>query len=40
MADKFMFIPNDNTQITPSIDYTWWSKRLDTQLIELTNKII
>ena len=21
MADKLMYIPNDNTQITPSVDY-------------------
>ena len=35
MADKFKCLPNDETKITPSLDYNWWLKRLDTQLNEL-----
>ena len=35
MADKLMYIPNDNT---PSVDYYYWLKRLDTQLNEPTNQ--
>ena len=35
MADKLIYIP----KITPSVDYNYWLKRLDTQLIEL-NKIL
>ena len=31
MADKFMCIPNDDTQITPSVDYNLWLKSLNTQ---------
>ena len=38
MADKLMFIPYDDTQITPSVDYNWWLERLDTQLKEPTNQ--
>ena len=33
-----MYILNNDTQITPSEDYNYWLKRLDTQLNELTNK--
>ena len=33
---KLMYIPNVITQITPSLDFNKWLKRLDTQL----NKII
>ena len=36
MADEFMYIPNDDTQITPSVDNNKWLKRLDTQLNEPT----
>ena len=39
MADKLM-IPNDNnddTQITHSVDYNKWLKRLDTELNEPNN---
>ena len=38
MAKKFMYIPNDDTQNTPSVDYNLWSKRLDTQLNKQTNQ--
>ena len=34
MADKFMYNPNDDAQITHSVNYNWWLKRLDTQLNE------
>ena len=30
MADKFMYIPNDDTQITPSVDYNSSLNRLAT----------
>ena len=33
-----MYIPNDDTQITPSVDYNKWLKLLATQLNEPTNK--
>ena len=36
MAVKLMCIPNENTQITPSVDYNYWFKRLNTQLNEST----
>ena len=29
-----MYIPNDNYKITPSVDYNYWLKRLDTKLNE------
>ena len=35
MAEKFMI-----HKITPSVDYNWWFKRLDTQLNESTNQNI
>ena len=34
MADKLMYIPNDNTQNYPSVDYDQWLKRWTTQLNE------
>ena len=34
MADELMYIPNDDTQITPFVDYHYWLKRWDTQLYE------
>ena len=37
MADKLMYIPNDDTKIPPSVDYNQWLKSLDTQLNEPTN---
>ena len=37
MADKSMYIPNDVTKITPSVDENYWLKRLNTQLNESTN---
>ena len=37
MADKFIYIHNDNLQITPSVDYKCL-KRLDTELNEPTNQ--
>ena len=38
MADKFMHIPNDNTQITHPVDYNQWLKRLDSKLNDQTNQ--
>ena len=38
MADKLMYNPNVDHQITPFVDYNWWLKRLDTQLHESTNQ--
>ena len=35
MVDKLMYILNDDTQITQSVDYNKW---LDTQLNEQTNQ--
>ena len=32
MTDKLIYIPNDDTQINPSVNYNQWLKRLDTQL--------
>ena len=29
-----MYIPNNDTQITPSVDYKMWMKHLDTQFNE------
>ncbi len=34
MADKSMYIPNN-----PSLDYKWWFKRLDTNLMNQPIKI-
>ena len=38
MADKLMYIPNDDTQVTPSVGYNQWLKHLDTQLNDSTNQ--
>ena len=38
MADKLMYIPNDDTQIIPSVDYKLWLKHLDTQFNDSTNQ--
>ena len=38
MADKLMYIPNDDTQNNPSVDYNQWLKSFDIQLNELTNQ--
>ena len=43
MADKLIYIPNDDTKIIPSVDYNWWLKLLDQPMIvpkvvEPTNK--
>ena len=38
MADKLMDIPNDDTKITPSLDYNKWLKPLDTQHNEPINQ--
>ena len=38
MADKFINIPNDVTQNTPSVDYNKWLKRLNTQFKKQTNQ--
>ena len=39
MAEKFMYISNDDTQNYPSVDYNKRLKRLKTQLNEPTNTI-
>ncbi len=39
MADKLIYIPNDDTQIAPSVDYNQRIKRLNIELNEPTNKI-
>ena len=33
-----MYITNDVTQITPSVDFNYWLKLLDTQLNEQPNQ--
>ena len=38
MTVKLMFIPNDDTQITLSVDYNYWLKRLNTNLNQPTNQ--
>ena len=38
MADKFMYIPNDNTQSTHPLCYKEWLKYLDSKLNEQTNQ--
>ena len=38
MAEKLMYIPNDDNKITLSVDYNYWLKRLNTQLNELTKQ--
>ena len=38
MDDKLMYIPNDDTQIYPNVDYNQWLKQFDTQLNESTNQ--
>ena len=30
MDDKFIYILNDDNYITPSVDYTYWLKSLNT----------
>ncbi len=37
--EKFMYIPNEDAQISSSIDYYQWLKRLDTQLNDKLIKI-
>ena len=37
MADKLMYISNNDTQNTPSVDYKELLKRLDTQLNKPTS---
>ena len=32
ITDKLMYIPNGNTQITPSVNCNQWLKLMDTQL--------
>ena len=39
MIDKLMYIPNDDIQNYPSVDYNMQLKRIDNQLIEPTNQI-
>ena len=39
MADKLMQIPNDDKQNTPSVDYNYWLKRLNTLLNVSINQI-
>ncbi len=38
MADKLMYSPNDNTQITHPVYYNYWLNRLYTILNESTNQ--
>ena len=38
MAYNLKYIPIDNTQNSPSVDFNKWLKRLDTQLNESTNQ--
>ena len=38
MDDNLMYIANYDTQITPSVYYNQWLKRLDTQLNEPANQ--
>ena len=38
MADKLMYIPNDNTKITPSVSYNLRFKHVDTQFNKSTNQ--
>ena len=38
MIDKFMYVPNYHTEITPSVDYNYWLKHLDTQFNEPNNQ--
>ena len=38
MADKLMYVPNDDKQIAPFVYYNQWLKRLDTQLNEPNNQ--
>ena len=38
MADKLMYIPNDDTQNLSTVNYNYWLKSLDTQLNEPTNQ--
>ena len=38
MDEKFMYIPNDDTQNNSSVDYNQWLKRQETQLNKPTNK--
>ena len=35
---QLMYIPNDNTQITHSVDKNYWLKSLNTQLNKPTNQ--
>ena len=30
MDNKFMYIPNEDKQINPSVDYNYWLKSFDT----------
>ena len=40
MVEKFMYIPNDDTQSYSSDDCNQWLKYLDTQLNEQTNQYL
>ena len=35
-----MYIPNNDTQINPSVDYNQWLKRFEYQLNEPTNQTL
>ena len=37
MADKLTYTPNNDTQITPTVDYYYWLERFYTQLDKPTN---
>ena len=34
MPDKLMYIPNDDTQITQTVDYNRWMNLMETKLNE------
>ena len=38
MADELMYIPNDDKEISSSVDYNYWLKYLNTKLNESTNQ--
>ena len=38
MANKFMYIPNDDYKITPYVDYNQWLKSVDIELNEPNNQ--
>ena len=39
MADEQINIPNEDTQITPSLDFNQWLKRMDTPIKQNSIKV-